>query len=403
MSDWRCWRPGFALCSVLVLGSFAVCDAFAGKAAFDFAPSPAVGSQPHAIAVAKLHAGSSTDIVVSNTSGATNSVLLGNGDGIFQTQVAYTTGQYPYAVLIDDFNNDGTPDIVAVNRGGFPTGSVSLLIGNGDGTFQPQQTFNVGYSPRGAASGDFGNGHIDLAVTNSPDATVSVLLNNGSGVFATQVVYPTDGNHPEGIVATRLQTSGNLDLVVAAGSVVSVLRGNGNGTFQPAVSYPALGTTALAIADFNGDGAPDVVVANGSSNSISVFLGNGDGTLKPRVDYTSGSGTFALVVGDFDADGHKDVVAVDSGSPNLMWLFSGNGNGTLNSGVVAAILPGSSGSIATGNFRGTAQGDVAVVNAAGSVSILLNRTLIFADAFDLPAGDCPPGTIRLGDGSCGIP
>lgn len=394
-------RQGLPACLILATFPLVV---IAGQVAFDLATSPSVGSSPQAVAVGKLDANNNDDIVVSNTTGNTVSVLLGNGDGTFATQVPYNTGAYPYAVILDDFNNDGKLDIVAVNRGDFPVGSVSLLLGNGDGTFQTQHTAAVGYSPRSAASGDFGNGHIDLAVTNGPDATVSVLLNDGAGSFATQVPYATGGNHPEGIAAVRLATGGNLDLVVAAGNVVSVLRGNGNGTFQTAVTYPAVSgasLTALAVTDFNDDGAPDVVVANGIVNSISVFLGNGNGTLQPRVDYPSTAATYALAVGDFDRDGRKDVAAVSSSSPNLALVFLGNGDGTLQSAVIAATLPGTSGFVAVGNFRNS-EADLAVADYSAKTQVLLNRGLIFASTFENP-NDCPPGTIRLANGECGVP
>lgn len=377
----------------------------AADAAFDFATPPAVGLSPKAVAVGKLDAGASEDVVVSNTSGNTVSVLLGNGDGTFATQQPYATGNYPNAVILDDFNGDGVLDIVAVNRADSPTGTVSLLLGKGDGTFKNQQQFAVGYSPRSAASGDFGDGHIGLAVTNGPDANITILLNDGMGNLTPQATtYATGGDHPEGIAAVRLAPAGNLDLVVAAGSAVSVLRGNGNGTFQTAVPYATVlnsTPTALAIADFNDDSYPDVVVANGITDSISVFLGKGDGTLLQRVDYNTNAGTFALAVGDFDHDGKMDVAAISGGTPNLVLVFLGNGDGSLQAGISAASLPNVAGFMATGHFR-DAESDLAVADTSGVAQILLNRSVIFHDPFEAP-GECPPGTILLGSGKCGVP
>ena len=396
-------KRGFVTFSSLFVGALlAYGTPAAGQIIFDTGVMPAVGIQPHAIAVGKLTASGFDDLVVTNLSSLSTSVsvLLGNGDGTFQTQVAYATGSYPYAVVLDDFNDDGKLDIVAVNR---VSSSVSLLKGNGNGTFQSQQTFAVGYSPRGVASGDFGNGRRDIAVTNGPDATVSVLLNDGLGGFATQVVYPSAGNHPEGIAAVALQPGGNLDLVVVAGTVVSVLRGKGDGTFQAAVTYPAAvgSPTGIAVADFDGDGAPDVVVANGVGNSVSIFIGNGDGTFKPRVDYPAGTSPFAVAIGDFNADGKQDVITSEAGSTtsNILVLL-GNGNGTLQSQKDAATIAGSAHGIVVGHFRNDQ--DFAVVDNTNDVArVFLNRTLIFADPFEPPPGDCPPGMIRLANGDCG--
>jgi len=393
-------------CCLVSGAALVLCPAFACAAdiAFDFATPPAAGLSPKAVAVGKLDAGTSEDVVVSNTSDNTVSVLLGNGDGTFATQQPYATGSYPYAVILDDFNNDGVLDIVAVNRGDFP-GTVSLLLGNGNGTFKSQKQFAVGYSPRSATSGDFGDGHIGLAVTNGTDTNITILLNDGLGNLTPQATtYATGGDHPEGIAAVRLVTAGNLDLVVAAGSVVSVLRGNGNGTFQTAVPYTTVvgsTPTALAIADFNGDTHPDVVVANGIANSISVFLGKGDGTLLQRADYNTNAGTFALAVGDFDHDGNMDVAAISGGTPNLVLVFLGKGDGTLQAGRSAASLPNFAGFMATGHFR-NAESDLAVADTSGVAQILLNRSEIFHDPFEVP-GECPPGTILLGNGTCGVP
>ena len=385
-----------------------LCPALARAAdvAFDTATPPAVGLSPKAVAVGKLDAGTSEDVVVSNSSGNTVSVLLGNGDGTFATQQPYATGNYPNAIVLDDFNGDGVLDIVTVNRGDSPTGTVSLLLGNGNGTFQNQQQFPVGYSPRSAVSGDFGDGHIGLAVTNGPDANITILLNDGQGNLTPQATtYATGGDHPEGIAAVRLAAAGNLDLVVAAGSVVSVLRGNGDGTFQSAVPYATVVAStpnALAITDFNGDGFPDVVVANGIVDSISVFLGKGDGTLLlPRLDYSSNAGTFSLAIGDFDHDGRKDVAAISGGTPNLVLVYLGNGNGTLQAGISAATLPNVAAFMASGHFR-DAEADLAVADSSGVAQVLLNRGVIFQSPFETP-GACPPGTILLGNGTCGIP
>ena len=115
------------------------------------------------------------------------SVLLGNGDGTFQPQVTYAVGSDPGDIVAGDFTGDGHIDLAVANSG---DNTVSVLLGNGDGTFQPQVTYTVGSDPDAIVAGDFtGDGHIDLAVANSGDNTVSVLLGNGHGTFQPQVTY----------------------------------------------------------------------------------------------------------------------------------------------------------------------------------------------------------------------
>src|SRR5678815_2402226 len=149
-----------AMWLVLLLAAGA---AFA-KVAFDAGPASATGGGPLAIAVGDLDGDGKTDLVVANADSNTVSVLLGNGDGSFKPQVAYASGNDPQSVALGDFDNDGKPDIIVANRG---SGTVSLLSGNGDGTFRPQRVFAAGFGPDADAPGDFaGNGRLDLAAVS---------------------------------------------------------------------------------------------------------------------------------------------------------------------------------------------------------------------------------------------
>jgi hypothetical protein len=225
------------------------------------------------------------------------SVLLGNGDGTFQTQVAYQTGSGPLAVAVDDFNGDGKLDLAVVTASGpnESLGSVSILLGNGDGTFQNQVNFETGGGSSGLAVGDFNRDGIpDLAVANpcgrhseclAPYAptTVSVLLGNGDGTFQPQVEYET-GADTLAVAVGDFNGDGHLDLAVANyfDFTVGVLAGNGDGTFQPQVSFPGsreLGPAAIATGHFagNGLGSADIVGTNYTGASVSVFL-NGAAT-----------------------------------------------------------------------------------------------------------------------------
>jgi FG-GAP-like repeat len=184
-----------------------------------------------------------------------------------------------------DFNRDGTPDLAVVNCPRFDqgaTGSVTILLGNGDGTFSAVTVSpDTGGQPLFIAAGDFNGDHIpDLVVTNmnhgAPElGSVTVLLGKGDGTFTPTAVSPVTGSVPQSVAVADFNGDGKADLAIAnAGSdTVTVLLGNGDGTFTAPLS-PATGATPnyAAVGDFNGDGIPDLAVANNVSNSVTVLL-----------------------------------------------------------------------------------------------------------------------------------
>jgi hypothetical protein len=216
---------------------------------------------------------------VANLRSDSVSVLLGNGNGTFQSAVNFAVGVFPNAVAVADVNGDGRPDLVVTNDG---TNSVSVLLGNGDGTFQSAVNYGVGPHPNSVAVADVnGDGHPDLVVANygsssSPGNTVSVLLGNGDGTFQSAVNY-TVGKSPRFLAVADVNGDGHPDLITANlnSNTVSVLLGNGNGTFKAAQNF-GVGAypTAVAVGDVNGDGIPDLVAANAGSDNVSVLLGN---------------------------------------------------------------------------------------------------------------------------------
>ena len=259
-------------------------------------------------------------IAESTTASGQVSVLLGNGDGTFQSPVGYSVGINPVSVVVGDFNGDGIPD-VAVTDGGFTSsGDVSLLLGNGDGTLQPARVASVGNNfPRQCIAGDFnGDGKLDLALVNSAKpGTVDVILGNGDGTFQppTQPFTIAENAGISG-AAADVNQDGKLDLlVVNALNEVSVVLGNGDGTFSHSTNYKiGQNPSGVVVADFNGDTKLDLVISSTATNVggiVSFLSGNGDGTFNPATTLHAGANPVSLTLGDFDADGQPDVALVN--------------------------------------------------------------------------------------------
>ena len=322
--------------------------------------------------------------------------LLGNIDLAGPGKQGFLTQSVPmfqpsYGVAVADFNGDGIPDIVVTNAGGVNV--VSVRLGNGDGTFQPQQDFQVGKVPTDVAVGDFnGDGIPDLVVSNNGDATVSVLLGNGGGTFQGQKTYGLDSLQPYGVVVADFDGDGIADLAIANNhdDSVSVLLGNGDGTFQMQKPYPAgVFPYGLAVADFNGDGIPDLAVTTTGSAppSVVVLLGNGDGSFKPPKPSQVGPNPARVVAADFNGDGIPDLAVTNEGDDTISVLL-GNGDGTFRAQKTYPVGHHPFG-IAAADFNGDGITDLAVANATpgNSMSVLLgNGDGTFQDQQPYPAG-----------------
>ncbi|MGO9814751.1 MAG: FG-GAP-like repeat-containing protein [Isosphaeraceae bacterium] len=328
-----------------------------------------VGSWPNALVAGDFNRDGRPDLAVAKLPNDV-SVLLNNGDGTFQDQMTYTVGTGPMEIVAGDFNRDGRTDLAVANH---YDNDVSVLLGNGDGTFQNQMTYTVGDSPDAIVAGDFnGDGWTDLAVANEFDNDVSVLLGNGDGTFQNQKTY-TVGDWPSAIVAGDFNGDGHTDLAVANEGSIAVLLGNGDGTFQDQKTY-TVGNwlEAIVAGDFNGDGHTDLAVANESSIDVSVLLGNGDGTFQSQVHYTVGGGPDAIVADDFNGDGWTDLAVANMDDPDVSVLL-GNGDGTFQDQKTYTVGDWPS-AIVAGDFNGDGRTDPAVGNIDDNdVSVLLNN------------------------------
>ena len=300
-----------------------------------------------------------------------------------------------------DLNGDGNGDLVILNSVQTTTGSISVMLGNADGTFGSAVTYpTAGAGAVAAAIDDVNNdGKLDIVVATD-DQHISVLTGNGDGTFNSAVSFlaPVPGSSSptstpiHKIITADVNNDGKKDIICSNGLV---LLGNGDGTFtaSPTVVFPFVSSTTgprLASGDLNKDGKMDLVLSTG--NSISIWLGNGDGTFNKGASYVSINNQGVVTVTDLDGDGNLDIYSGignggffggDHASPATSYALMGNGDGTF---VGAPLAPASYNGTNLADINGDGIPDM-IVPTTGTVN---GQTAVFTVQLGTSKGNFTP-------------
>ena len=306
-------------------------------------------------------------------------VMYGNGDGTFGTPVGYPApaGQFIDGIAVGDFNGDSLPDIaVATGFGGFQ-GGVYVLFGTPQGTFVPGHAdYKLANYPGMLSTADLnGDGKLDLVVGYGSGGVISVLPGNGDGTFAARTDYATGGS-PLALVLADFNNDGAVDIAVSDTLIgaTTLLLNNGDGTFRTGHGLQVLDAKGIAAGDFNHDGNVDLAIE--SNFEVSIYLGNGDGTFRAPIS-TPSTDIYqpSLIVGDFNADGNLDLALIYSDiSPEI---YLGNGDGTFQAALQLPLVSPAAfpAALAAADFNNDGRLDLVTTEDGSGLSILLSSTL----------------------------
>ncbi len=368
---------------------------------FVYAPNIDVGQNPVAIASGDFNGDGRQDMVVASQGGHELRIFLADANGRFSRADKYRLQFNPADVVVADVNGDHKLDIVVATAGPDASGGFSVLLGNGDGTFQPEIPYELPGQAFTLAVGDFnGDGAPDLAVSfgYGKGSGTAIILNKGNGTFGAPA--GVINFVAKSIIVGDFNGDHKLDLICSTDVEIQIFGGNGDGTFEsgeelgPGMDNYAL---ALAVGDLNGDGKLDFVAAGTNVDGVGtvwVYLGNGDGTFQTAISYFSGSWkTDSVVLADFNGDGRLDIAASNYNVDAC--ILYGRGDGTFEPRVgYMAFQPTSTvyGLAAVGN-------DLVATVGGSDIAILAgNGKGDFQAARDYPLGEAvSPLNFAFGD------
>jgi Bacterial Ig-like domain (group 3)/FG-GAP-like repeat len=381
---------------------------------FTAAPGSPVqtGNSPSIAGVGDFNEDGIPDLAIENAGDETISILLGNGDGTFRPgpnspipeigtpPCEIITQQSNCAIVVGDFNDDGHADLALTS----PIDDIVVILeGNGKGSFTlfGGSPFSVEGFPEALKIGDFNNDGIqDLAVANASDGSISIRLGNGDGTFTEANGSPIRAgitSFPFFLAVGDFNRDGNADLAVVNGNDVpngvannvSILLGDGKGGFTPAAGPPIYfpsgsGPCPIVAADFNGDGIIDLAVATFDTNAVYVLLGNGDGTftVSSQSPIPVGPNPFSMTALDYNGDGITDLAVGNynynnnlNPPPGSVTLLIGNGDGTFQppgAPITVGQLPND---VVTADFNGDGKPDLAIPDSGDTYTTILLNTV----------------------------
>jgi hypothetical protein len=368
-----------------------------------FISTPAVNttsgfSNYNTVAVGDFNGDGKQDIA---SAGSTVSIRLGNGDGTFGDSTQINVGFTPTAIAIGDFNGDGKQDFAAANIGGF----VSIRLGNGLGGFSAKPDINLNGDATSIAIGDFnGDGKQDFIVASRESPTSAyVCLGDGTGGFTSATVGVNP--HSTFIAIGDFNSDGKQDFVTAGSGGGSIGLGNGIGGFS-VTSLTSSFLNGVAIGDFNEDGKQDIAMAGDGANTVTIRLGDGLGTFSAPIAST-GTNAVAIAVGDFNGDGKQDIATASNSNPSAVAIRLGDGTGGFSSATNTIIGNGSStSSFAVSDLNGDGKQDIVVTttNLSGNYSSYISSLLggandinVKGNSISIPNGDNSPSITDFTD------
>ncbi|POZ50402.1 FG-GAP repeat domain-containing protein [Methylovulum psychrotolerans] len=292
---------------------------------------PTVGDAPLSITASDLNNDGKTDLLTANLVDNTLSVLMGNGDGSFADKQDYPTTSFPDSALVGELNNDGKPDVAVLGA------HLAISLGNGDGTFTDKTSYPISPYTNVLKMADLNNdSKTDLLAFAPNTKTLSIYLGYGNGYFmpkadlliGTSLFGLGDINH-----------DGKTDLVIPSGTALQVMLGKGDGQFELIQTALTLrfNSAAIELAQLNADAYTDVVLTDSLHKTVNIFLGQGDGNFVSKASYPTGNDSSGLQVADMDADGKADLLVGNRYDGNVT-LLAGNGDGTFVNKASYAIF-----------------------------------------------------------------
>jgi hypothetical protein len=340
--------------------------------------STVLGTDLASLTTADFNGDGKLDLASANGSSSKIFIFLNTGAGNFGTAISFTLAPnaYPNSITNADFNGDGFIDLVTANNDA-STNCVSLLLGNGAGSFGSPTNYTISTTPNLIISEDFnGDSNADLAISDRTSNNVSILLGTGVGSFGTPTTFSVNSN-PYTILSADFNRDGKKDLIAGNNNVLSVLLGTGTGSFSAPINSAVLYSPSnpITISDFNGDTILDIAAADYSNwtSSVYVIFGNGTGGFaNPQGFNNSSDFPVSISSADYNGDGKNDVVASYGNAINLS-VFLGDGTGNFSLTGTMGSQGTDPRSLLNADFNSDNIPDIAVGNTNESdVTVFLN-------------------------------